>query len=838
MKRTGMMLGICTLLGINILLAQDHGSNSGVVDKPFFVSGIYPHLAITGNLQSECGISAVVPWAGKLWFIHYFAGAGNKDGSPHLWSVSDDLTLTLHGNFYGGSIASRLIHDETGQLILGPYLIDQQGKIREIKVFPDMKGQHVSAIAKDLKDPNKIHIVGLSNERWSVDISGTNEVVPATQITEQLNINDISKPVHNFTGWHGKGMRSGPGVIVYASNGGGSWPAGAGSLYEWDGVETPFPKEPGYSVDAINKHWKLIKRIQVDEVSGPGGIHGAKDPNEPMWVLGWDFRSVVVMVRHPETGWHTYRLPKGSHTHDFTHGWYVEWPRIRDVGLGNGNFLMNQNGIMYQFPSTFDPSHTGGLRPISTFLKMIVDYADWNGRIVMGCNDNSGMANRIFGRVNSNLLFIEKKDLPSYGQRPSGFGGVWCNDATTHGVPSDPFLINGFEYRVLHLRHSTNRPVTFTVEIDTTGNGSWTPYKSITVPENGYCFEIIPSTLAAEWMRLRTDVDATGVSAYFDLENSKYPRDAELVKGLAAAGYTGARSDGVLKVYNTQEFPLGFAANAVGADGTVTPAGYYQINSSMTFEKKENKSEEAALLAIKPVQEFQVDEASVIVNEGKNKFRLPKGAAAFDKAGATGWFRGKREVVTERELLNVHGTFYELPRGNAGGVRGIRPITTHNLEISDFCSWRGMLVCSGVMNGQAGASSHIKTSSDGKVSLWFGNVDDLWRMGPPTGKGGPWLNTKVEADVPSDPYLMFGYLDKSVTISHDAPTDVAVTVEVDFQADNTWSKYATLVVPAGQKLVHRFPEGYSAHWVRLKVDKPCSISAQFDYNSQGHRKAN
>ena len=85
---------------------------------------------------------------------------------------------------------------------------------------------------------------------------------------------------------------------------------------------------------------------------------------------------------------------------------------------------------------------------------------------------------------------------------------------------------------------------------------------------------------------------------------------------------------------------------------------------------------------------------------------------------------------------------------------------------------------------------------------------------------------------------MFGYLDKSVTISHDAPTDVAVTVEVDFQADNTWSKYATLVVPAGQKLVHRFPEGYSAHWVRLKVDKPCSISAQFDYNSQDHRKAN
>ncbi len=833
-----MMLGLYILLSVNTTWAQNHVDRQNAADKPFFVSGIYPHLAITGALQTESGISAVVPWAGKLWFIHYFAGAGNTDGSPHLWSVTEDLTLSPHGKFYGGSIASRLIHDETGQLILGPYLIDQQGKIREIKVFPDMKGHHVSAVARDLKDPNKIHLVGLSNERWAVDISGTDAVVPATQITEGLNINDISKPVHGFVGSHGKGMRSGQGVIVYASNGGGSWPTGAGSLYEWDGVETPFPQEPGFSVDAINKHWKLIKRVQVDEVSGPGGIHGAKEPNEPMWVMGWDYRSVVLMVRQAETGWHTYRLPKGSHTHGSNNGWYKEWPRIRDVGLGNGKFLMNQNGLMYHLPATFAPRHTGGLRPISTFLKMIVDYAEWNGRIVMGCNDNSGMANRLSGRVNSNLMFVEKNDLPAYGQRPSGFGGVWCNEAITHGVASDPFLVNGFEYRVLHLRHDADRPVTFTVEIDAAGNGNWTVYKSVTVPASGYRFEIILTAVAAEWMRLRTDVDATGVSAYFDLENRKYPRDAALVEGLAGAGYTGARSDGVIKTHNSQVFPLGFAANTVGTDGTVTQEGYYQLSSSMAFDRKENKSEEAALRAAKPEQYFQVDEASVIMTEGKNRFRLPRGAAAFDRAGATGWFRGRREVVTERDLLNVHGTFYELPRNDAGGMRRIRPITTHNLEISDFCSWRGMLVCSGVMKGKDVAGSHIRTSSDGKVSLWFGNVDDLWRMGPPSGKGGPWLNTKVESNVPSDPYLMFGYLDKSVTLSHDASSDIKVTLEVDFQADNTWSKYATLLVPAGQKLVHRFPEGYSAHWVRLKIDKPCAVSAQFDYDSQDHRKEN
>ena len=77
------------------------------------------------------------------------------------------------------------------------------------------------------------------DSRRPFSISGTTAVLPATQLVEERNINEISKPVHGFVGAHGKGARCGQGVIVYASNGGGSWPAGAGSLYEWDGVETP-----------------------------------------------------------------------------------------------------------------------------------------------------------------------------------------------------------------------------------------------------------------------------------------------------------------------------------------------------------------------------------------------------------------------------------------------------------------------------------------------------------------------------------------------------------------------------------------------------------------------
>jgi len=52
---------------------------------------------------------------------------------------------------------------------------------------------------------------------------------------------------------------------------------------------------------------------------------------------------------------------------------------------------------------------------------------------------------------------------------------------------------------------------------------------------------------------------------------------------------------------------------------------------------------------------------------------------------------------------------------------------------------------------------------------------------------------------------------------------------VDFAADNTWSEYARFVVPPGQTVAHAFPEGYSAHWIRLRTDADAVASAIFTY---------
>ena len=141
-----------------------------------------------------------------------------------------------------------------------------------------------------------------------------------------------------------------------------------------------------------------------------------------------------------------------------------------------------------------------------------------------------------------------------------------------------------------------------------------------------------------------------------------------------------------------------------------------------------------------------------------------------------------------------------------------------------------MLVLAG--NGEAAEEDdHFIRSDDGRTGLWFGNVDDLWRMGAPEGEGGPCCDTEMKAGNPSDPYLMTGYGKKSVALSHGNDFVVTFTIEVDYMADHTWHVYDRIAVPAGETVRHDFPEGFSAHWVRVTVDRDCHATAWFVYKS-------
>lgn len=212
----------------------------------------------------------------------------------------------------------------------------------------------------------------------------------------------------------------------------------------------------------------------------------------------------------------------------------------------------------------------------------------------------------------------------------------------------------------------------------------------------------------------------------------------------------------------------------------------------------------------------------VLHNGEWSRYLLPKASQAFDHTWNTEWMR-IREAQTERYLMDLHGMFYELPAMVYGGrVWGIRPIATHLRIVPDFCHWRGMFVMASDQTDNAVGQP--------QSGLWFGNIDDLWSMGKPAGWGGPWWDTPVRPDEPSDPFLMTGFDKKCVHITHDSDEKVTFTLEVDALGSGAWQFYMALVVfPERRYVHHEFPDGFSAHWVRVRVDRPCSATVYFTY---------
>jgi len=204
------------------------------------------------------------------------------------------------------------------------------------------------------------------------------------------------------------------------------------------------------------------------------------------------------------------------------------------------------------------------------------------------------------------------------------------------------------------------------------------------------------------------------------------------------------------------------------------------------------------------------------------RYRLPKGSHSFDHAWNTEWMR-IREVQTERFIMDVHGIFYELPMMTYGGhVWGIKPISYHLRIVPDFCFWRGMFVMAGDQTDHGVGQP--------QSGLLFQNIDDLWSYGKPSGWGAVWQNETVPAGTTSDPFLMTGFDKKTIHLKNDGENDVEFTIEVDFLGNDEWNIFKNITVKSNGYAFYTFPDGYSAHWVRLKVDKESIVTSQFIYN--------
>jgi len=621
-------------------------------------------------------------------------------------------------------------------------------------------------------------------------------------------------------GYHGKGFYSGQGVYVYANNGQKGKQAKtipeteSGVLAEWDG-----------KADA----WKVIRRNQFTDVTGPGGIHGALNPaTDPIWAIGWDYKSLLLGVRMPNDGWSFYRLPKSSHSYDGAHGWNTEWPRIREIG--EGDFLMTMHGAFWKFPKTFTPQNSAGIAPRSNYLKVIGDFCRWNDRIVMGCDDTAKNeflnTRKAKGKIaspqsQSNLWFVEPDQLDTFGP-VIGRGSVWENETVNADTLSDAYLFSGYDHRGLHLTHDHATTVTFTLEVDALGDGKWSKLRKIIVPAKGHVFHAFTTDEQGTWIRIKSDKKLNQSTAQFTYRNIDQRKNAadSIFNGLAK---TSNMTGGIIRARRGNKGTLSFAAVSPGNEDI----GYYELDAELKLARVEDPAahqftkEKAAISGLG----LRIDDASIIyIDEQNKRWRLPKSTSS--NAHPTGSPRFAREVATERDLLNAHGTFYELPARNAGGIAKLRAVSTHDSLVHDFCSFRGMFIMSGVDLKEV-QNKHIINSDDGKTALWVGAIDDIWKLGKPRGNGGPWLNSSVKANTPSDPYIMTGFDEKSLTLSTTKPTKI--TAQVDLTGTGNWVNYKTFNLKPGQVTKHKFPIEFQAYWIRFTSNKDTKASAQLKY---------
>ena len=411
------------------------------------ISGIHPELTMF-NDEGECGTGALVEWADRLWAITY--GPHLPYGSSDkLYEITPDLRMAVRGESVGGTPANRMIHRESNQLVIGPYFIDAARNVRVIP--PEKMPGRLTGTARHISDPaGKVYVATMEEGLYEVDV----KTLDVKTLIRDGNRSHVEKHVaeggaypagwaeaadSELPGYHGKGLCSGFGRVFYANNGEFCRP--------WNDLREPTGALAAWNEGA--RDWTLLRRRQYVDIATADGVYGNEHPGEnPVVAMGWDFRSALFDVFNSAEGGKTYRFPKASYTYDATHGWYTEWPRIRPVS--DDEMLATMHGTLWTLPRSFAKGGAvAGMRPLSTYLKVIGDFVRWNGKIVFGCDDTAKAeflnvrgakgALKTAGRSQSNLWFVDPGALGDIGPLV-GHGGVWLDDEVLPREVSDPYL--------------------------------------------------------------------------------------------------------------------------------------------------------------------------------------------------------------------------------------------------------------------------------------------------------------------------------------------------------------------------------------------------------------
>lgn len=300
------------------------------------------------------------------------------------------------------------------------------------------------------------------------------------------------------------------------------------------------------------------------------------------------------------------------------------------------------------------------------------------------------------GQSNSNLWFTDPA-LPDQLGPTTAAGAVWLEEAVEANAPSEPFLFAGWSRRTAWVKNEGLQAVQFTFETVRKGTGNWQKSNEVTVAAGADQRIAFAADVAGEWIRVRTNLPTTATVHFFFTGQDQRSQSDALFQGLSAVTETNSHG-GLLYGLGDDRWALGVSAVHF-SEGKAEPVGYYELDAALWLQSKSDATTLAFInehFAI-PEQVITVTSSSVLVVDDRGRrWRLPLGDTAFTSLTNQASLRVAREVATERDLLNCHGTFYELPAENADGFAKIRPISSHHFRVHNYASYRGLLVMTGL----------------------------------------------------------------------------------------------------------------------------------------------
>ena len=428
-----------------------------------FLPGL-PNVGVkadTGPLRSESGVGALMPWADVLWAVTYNSHTKRTGTGLGLYKIDDTLKIE-RVHLHNGTHANRYVHKQSNQIFIGPYAIDLKGNWRYLSQFED---ERLTATMAHLTDPaNRVYMLTMEGLLYELDVS-----------TYKSNlVADLVKECQIHKRPHFKGAWTAQERVVCANNGFYEYGDNEAGLFEWDG-----------------KSWRALSRKPHMDCAA------RNDMGRVVFCTGWDESSVLFWAL-VEGKWRRFRLPKASHA--FEHAWQTEWMRIREVETEH--FLMDIQAMFYELQPVAFEGAIWGVKPVCQHLRIIPDYCSFRGLLALGGNQNTANQDNspLGGQPQAGIWFGKTDDLWNWG-KPQGWGGPWRKAAVTKDAVSEPFLMTGFDKKVLHLL--TDKAAEFDVEVDFLGNGTWVRYARLSTGAELYRHHEFPAGFSAHWVRLR-----------------------------------------------------------------------------------------------------------------------------------------------------------------------------------------------------------------------------------------------------------------------------------------------------------------------------------------------